>query len=900
MGSPSRRYTSNPAHDTRKRGPGVEVVSAITTFLFTDIEGSSQLWERDPERMRLALARHDAIARQVVEGNRGVVVKTSGDGVHAVFDDPSDAVAAVLAMQDGLSDPAATGGVAIRVRCGLHAGRAEHRDNDYFGNVVNRAARISNAAHGGQVLLSQAVAALVVGRLPTHATLRDLGQVRLRDLAGPERIYQLMHPKLRESFPALRSLEATPNNLALQLTSFVGRKRELDEVRTLLRSTRLLTLSGAGGIGKTRLSQQLAAEVIDDFPDGVWFVELAPLSDPRLVPQSVAFVLGVKEEAGHPVIEALIKYAQDRRLLIVLDNCEHLVQACAELATQLLQSGPHLKILASSRESLRVSGEASYPVPALAVPDPGKPVALPAMTQYEAVLLFVDRAVAALPTFQLTEQNAAAVADICQQLDGIPLALELAAARVRTLSVETIAARLGDRFRLLAGGNRTAMPRQQTLRALIDWSYDLLTENERALLRRLAVFAGGWTLEGVEAVGAGGDITEGDVLDLLAKLVEKSLVNMDAEGGRYRLVETVRQYAQERLDESSEGDAARTRHLLYFLTMAERASPELVGPEQGAWLSRLDLEGENLLAAHAWCDSAEGGGELGLRLVFAVKIYMFYRGLLALLHRATLEALARHGAQQRTLARCRALHAAGQTGFYMGRFIEAQGFLEESLSIAREIGDTVRAAMVLDELGSVATGRGDLAAARNFAGQALDLAKSQGDKRALASANNTLAHLSRIDGDLDAAEGRYGQALALARELGDRESIAIGLLNLAIVAVGRGSSDAARDRLSEAISIAAEIGSKPAGQCALDVSGGLAALRNDWERAARMFGAAEAQIAKTGLQREPADEAFLGPLIAQARKALGPAEFAAAAIAGRALGFEEAMADSRAWLESWA
>ncbi len=288
--------------------------------------------------------------------------------------------------------------------------------------------------------------------------------------------------------------------------------------------------------------------------------------------------------------------------------------------TQLLQSGPHLKILASSRESLRVSGEATYPVPALAVPDPGKAVALPAMTQYEAVLLFVDRAMAALPSFQLTEQNAAAVADICQQLDGIPLALELAAARVRTLSVETIAARLGDRFRLLAGGNRTAMPRQQTLRALIDWSYDLLTENERALLRRLAVFAGGWTLEGAEAVGAAGSIGEHDVVDLLSNLVEKSLVNMEAEGQRYRLVETVRQYAQDKLDDAGEADAARSRHLAFYLAMAERASPELVGPNQGMWLARLDLEGENLLAAHAWCDQAQDGAELGLRLVFAIKL----------------------------------------------------------------------------------------------------------------------------------------------------------------------------------------------------------------------------------------------------------------------------------------
>jgi len=893
------RYTSSPAHRTRNRGPGVEVLSAITTFLFTDIEGSSQLWERDPERMRLALARHDAIAREVVEGNRGVVVKTSGDGVHAVFDDPSDAVVAVLAMQEGLSDAAATGGVAIRVRCGLHAGRAEHRDNDFFGSVVNRAARISNAAHGGQVLLSQAVAVLVVGRLPPQATLRDLGHVRLRDLASPERIYQLIHPKLRETFPALRSLEATPNNLALQLTSFVGRKRELDEVRALLRNTRLLTLSGAGGIGKTRLSQQVAAEVLDDFPDGVWFVELAPLSDPLLVPQSVAIVLGVKEEAGRPVIEALIKYAKDRRLLIVLDNCEHLVQACAELATQLLQSGPHLKILASSRESLRVSGEASYPVPALGVPDPGKTVALPAMTQYEAVLLFVDRAMASLPSFQLTEQNAAAVADICQRLDGIPLALELAAARVRTLSVESIAARLGDRFRLLAGGNRTAMPRQQTLRALIDWSFDLLTENERALLRRLAVFAGGWTLEGAEAVGAAGSIGEHDVVDLLSNLVEKSLVNMEAEGQRYRLVETVRQYAQDKLDEAGEADATRSRHLAFYLALAERASPELVGPNQGVWLARLDLEGENLLAAHAWCDQAQDGAELGLRLVFAINFYMFYRGLLALLQRATLEALARSEGQPMTAARCRVLHTAGKASLFMGRFAEAQGLLEQAIAVAREIGDEQRLAMIHDELGGVAMGQGDLVTARHHAEQALLLAKGHSDQRALVSANCTLAQLCRMEGDLDAAEPLYAEAQAMARAIGDRESIAITLLNLAMVAVGRNDGDRARPMLLEALTIAGDIGSKPAGQSALEVAAGLASLREDWPRAARCFGAAEALMAQTSLQRDPADEAFLAPLMTQAREAFGAAAFDAAVTSGRLLGYEEATAEVRSWLEAW-
>jgi predicted ATPase len=441
------------------------------------------------------------------------------------------------------------------------------------------------------------------------------------------------------------------------------------------------------------------------------------------------------------------------------------------------------------------------------------------------------------------------------------------------------------------------MPRQQTLRALIDWSYDLLTENERSLFRRLAIFAGGFTLEAAEAIGTGGSIGEKDVLDLLSNLVEKSLVNLDAEGRRYRLAETVRQYAQERLDESGEGDGTRTRHLDFYLAMAERASPALVGPEQGVWLAQLDLEGENLLAAHAWCDRAEHGAELGLRLVFAVKLYMIYRGLLALLHRTTVEALARPGAQQRTVARCRALHTAGQTGFFMGRYGEAQGFLDESLSIAREIGDMGRAAMVLEELGSVATGQGDLVTARQYLEQALDLADRQDDRRVQASANNALAQLCRMEGDLDTAASLYEQAVALARGLDDRENIAIGLLNLAMVSIGRGAGDRARAMLLETFAIAGEIGTKPAGLSALEVSAGLAAMRTEWPRAARLFGAAEAQLAQTGLHRDPADEAFLAPLIQQARDALGAEAFDLAATSGRALGYEDAIAEARSWLE---
>ncbi|HXL84882.1 MAG TPA: adenylate/guanylate cyclase domain-containing protein, partial [Casimicrobiaceae bacterium] len=521
---------------------------AVTTYLFTDIEGSTRLWETEPDKMRPALARHDAIVRTCVEGNRGTVVKMSGDGVHAVFADPLDAVRATLELQRTLVELGpTTERVALQVRCGMHAGVDERRDNDFFGSGVNRAARIMSVAHGGQVLLSQAVAALVGDRLPDGVSLRDLGSVRLRDLANPERVYQLVHPQLRRDFPALRSLQATPNNLPQQVSSFVGREREVAETKKHLSETRLLTLLGIGGLGKTRLSLQVAAEVLDDYPDGVWFVDLAPMTDEHLVPQAVASVLGVKEEAGRPVLEALVKYVSDRKLLLNLDNCEHLLHACAELSVQLLQSSPHLKILASSREHLHVKGEATYPVPPLSVPDPNAKITLEALTQFEAVRLFVERARAVQPEFQVTQTNAKTVADICQRLDGIPLAIELASARVRALSVEEIAARLNDRFGLLTRGDRTALPRQQTLRASIDWSYELLTDHERALLRRLSVFAGGWTLEAAEAVGAGGDVETTDVLDRLTNLVEKSLVTLEVEGKRYRLLETVRQYAQERL-----------------------------------------------------------------------------------------------------------------------------------------------------------------------------------------------------------------------------------------------------------------------------------------------------------------------------------------------------------------
>ena len=868
---------------------------AITTFLFTDIEGSASLWERDPARMQPSLARHDAISHSAVEQHRGTVVKMTGDGMLAAFTDPLDAIAATLRLQQALAETGPEDALALRVRCGLHAGVSETRDHDVFGSAVNRAARIMGVAHGGQVLLSQAVTLLVRNRLPAGVTLRALGSVRLRDLASPEEVSQLVHPRLRQDFPALRSLELTPNNLPQQLTSFIGRDRELAEARKLLGSTRLLTLVGAGGLGKTRLSLQVAADVMDDYPDGVWFVEFAPLADGRLVAQAVGSALGVKEEGGRPLVEALARYVADRSPLIILDNCEHVIQACAELASQLLRSGPRLRLLATSREPLHVAGEKSYPLPALGVPALAVSTPLSALAQFESVRLFADRAAAAQPAFRVTEVNAAAVIGICRHLDGIPLAIELAAARVRALSVEQIAAHLSDRFRLLTGGDRTAMARQRTLRTCIDWSYDLLTELERVLLRRLAVFAGGFTLEAAECVAPGDGLAAADVLDLLGHLVEKSLVEMDAEGQRYRLLETMREYAQERLSESNEGDKVRGRHLAFYVALAQTAQPQLIGPQRAAWFARLDLERENLLAAHSWCDHAPEGGGLGLRLASAMRRYWIVRGLLGLGYRMTVEALARPDAQPSSTARGNALFGAGEIASWMARYPEAQQHLTECVAIARACGDKSELERALQPLALAALGLGNPAEARRHLEEALAFARELGKPRRIASALTGLAQLHRASGNLDAAEPMYREVLALSRELRDPELISVALLNLAMVSVGRNSTDDARAMLLETITIAMETGSSPAVQSVLEVCAGLAAACAQWDCAAEFFGAAEAQAGKTGLHRDPADDAFLAPLIARARAALGVAA-ADAEATGQALSSDEAIAKARAWL----
>jgi predicted ATPase/class 3 adenylate cyclase len=596
-------------------GGMVDPPSGTVTFLFTDIEGSTRLWEDHPDAMPEALARHDAILREAVESAGGHVVKTTGDGFFAVFGRAEAALTAALAAQRALAaaDWGKTG--PLRVRVGLHTGDAEYREGDYHGPAVNRAARLMTAGHGGQVLVSGATAALVGRRLPEGAELVALGEHRLRDLGRPEQLYQLAHPDLPRRFPPLRTLDAFPGNLPLQVSSFIGREREIARVVAALDETRAVTLTGVGGVGKTRLALQVAARVLPRFREGAWLVELAPIRDPGGVPGALAAVFGVTARSGMTLEQSLAEFLRSKQLLVVLDNCEHLLEPVAELVEFLERDCAGLVILATSREGLAVDGERVVPVPSLPSPAPDAGPAVAGQT--DAVRLFVERARAVDPDFSLTVENTAAVVQVCRCLDGVPLAIELAAARVAAMSPAELLEGLERRFDLLAGGRRRAVQRHQTLRAAIDWSYELLSEHERRLLARLAVFAGGCTRRAAEAVCGTEPLAAGQVFTLLAALVSKSLVVAQRNGHetRYRLLETIREYSEERLAENGETEVLRARHAEYFCHLALDLFGELFGPHQIEATRRLAAEHENLLAAtnHA-IDT--NNVDLALRLVY--------------------------------------------------------------------------------------------------------------------------------------------------------------------------------------------------------------------------------------------------------------------------------------------
>ena len=849
------------------------------TFLFSDIEGSSKKWEQHPDAMRVALAAHDKMLREAFEGQGGYVFKTVGDAFCVAFDTALQALIGALQAQRALHSTTWEGIEQLKVRMALHTGAAEHRDGDYFGQSLNRVARILASAHGGQVLFSLPTEELVRDHLPPGVQLRALGEHRLRDLARPEHLYQLLAPDLPSQFPALRSLESVPNNLPVQLTSFVGRERELAEVKRLLGSTRLLTLTGTGGTGKTRLSLQASAELLEQYHDGVWFVEFATIDDGALVIETVAGALELRQEAERSLVTTLTSFLRNRQLLLILDNCEHVVAACARLAETLLRSCPQLRILASSREPLGIAGETAWPLPPLSLPDHWRdladgPDALERLSEYEAVRLFIDRASLARPGFQARNENIATIAQICWRLDGIALAIELAAARIRVLTLQQIVERLDDRFHLLTTGSRTAVPRQQTLRSLIDWSHDLLSEPERVLFRRLSVFARGRTLESIEAVCSDGILESREVVDLLTQLVDKSLVYVEkgrTQGGRYYMLESIWDYANEKLVAAGEADTFRARHLDYFVGYAEKISPQLRGSQQKEWLERAEHEDMNLRFSLEASEELPGEVSKGLRLMTAMQRFVEVKGLFKEAREHFTKLLTHPDAATRDLLRARALAAAGRLAWIADDMLATLALHTEALEIFRELGENRGAAQSLADLGFHALDARDVARAKTLLDEAAGLAAPLGDPRLTAHIQHLRGVIAAGEGDFERAYSLEEESLSYYQQIGDTWLDIIVSWNVGVNATALGRFDIARTHLAKCLKVGLDLGNRWGASYPLEALATLALAERQYDRAARLFGAAEAQRSRSSLVPQAAEHPALRAIVAAASDFHGPA-----------------------------
>jgi predicted ATPase/class 3 adenylate cyclase len=877
--------------------------TGTVTFLFTDIEHSTQLLQRLGEDYARVLGEHQALLRAAFAAHGGAEVDTQGDSFFVAFPTAPAAVAAAAQATRALAAHPWPAGGTLRVRMGLHTGTPQLVGDHYVGLDVHRAARIAAAGHGGQVLLSQTTCTLGARALPKGTTLRDVGAHRLKDLQEPEPLSQLVLAGLPADFPPLKTLDTYPHNLPLQPTPLLGREEPVAAVGALLRrpEVRLVTLTGPGGIGKTRLAVQIAAEVVEDFADGVWFVRLSRLTDPTLVVPTIAQTLGLKEQGSQPLAELLREHLRPKHLLLVLDNCEQVVGVATEVAG-LLAASPGLTVLATSRIPLHLRGEKVYAVAPLPLAKPKEAVP-ERLAQYAAVALFIERARDARSDFAVTTTNAPAIAAICVRLDGLPLAIELAAARVRVLPPEALLARLSAQLKLLTGGARDLETRQQTMRATIAWSEALLTPEERVLFQRLSVFGGGATLEAAEAVcaaPAGAVPLDLDVLEGLSTLVDQSLAQQREEAGepRFGMLQVIREYALEQLEGSGEAEALRREHAACCLALAEQAEPELTGPEQGAWLERLEGEHDNLRAALAWAQT-RGAVETGLRLVSALVGFWVRRGhlregrawadrLLSLDVANTAETT-QSAVEPR---RARALYAGGDLALWQGDFAVAGSWLEQALASAQAADDPRTTAHILFDQGVLANRQGDQARSMARFEESLALCREADDRYGAALALGGLGNVAVYKGDLVWAAAAFTEALALARQVGDRRNIALCLLNLGWVARKRGVLAQAAAQYREALVMFQELGDPRRYAEALEELAATAGAAGQGERAARGLGAAAALRETIGVPLPPDEWADMEEAVAPARAAVGEDAWAAAFAAGKALTLEQAIAEA--------
>jgi predicted ATPase/class 3 adenylate cyclase/DNA-binding CsgD family transcriptional regulator len=828
--------------------------SGTVTFLFTDIENSTQLAREHPEAWDVAQARHHAILREAIESNNGFVFQIIGDAFCSAFHKAADALKAALSAQQDLQNEP-WGEVTIYVRMGIHTGEAEFEGDEYRGyTTLSFVQRLMSAGHGGQVLVSSAAENLLREQLPEQIHLRNMGMNKFAGVNSPVRIFQVIAPDLPTEFPPLRTLDNLPNNLPIQLTSFVGREKELADVKRLLQNTHLLTLIGPGGTGKTRLSLQAASEILDQYPDGVWFVELAPILVPLLVPRTTAIAIGLRDEPQRPVIDMLCDYLQEKKVLIILDNCEHLVEACAQMADRILRAAPDTRILASSREALGIGGEVTYRVPSLGLPDLAHLPPIDSLSQYEAVKLFIDRATAAIPTFTVTNDNAPALAQVCHHLDGIPLAIELAAAKIRVLSVEQIAKRLDDRFRLLTGGSRTVLERHQTLRATIDWSYNLLLPAEQVLFQRLSVFVGGWTLEAAESICEGGLVVSENVLSLMEQLINKSLVIAEEMGheARYHMLETIKQYAHEKLLESGEDKTLQQKHADWFLKLAEDAEHGLLFRNNSVkWLDRVEHDLDNFRSALAWLlqtEQIEKCVQLSSRLgLFWVDRNYYREGKYwietGLKHR---EVLSKNTIAHAALGASRLLSRTGD-------YDQAIRYGEESVVLFREIGDKLETAWALQFLAENSSYvHTDDYNAQAYSEEALQLYRELGHKEL---ANKILIDLGW--GNVEVGNFLEGfsileECLQTARELSDPFTTGYSLFVLGMCRWRHAELDQSEAALREGVRLYYyQLGDRWFTVGCLVGLAGVASLQGKWEQGAKMIGAADKATDLIGGARPP-------------------------------------------------